>query len=275
MRFALIAVFCAYLVIEPGAASDSKNPKLDATLWMQVSAEAKACALQTFGSASALLESAMAAPFWSACLEQGATRGIHLMPCPIIVDVDETVLDNSPYQARCVLDGASYAPDTWAQWVKECKAAAIPGAVTFLQNAASHGVTIFYLTNRSSELEEATRNNLLQAGFPLATDIDCVLTRNEKPDWTSDKTSRRRLVAATHRVLFLVGDDLGDFLPKAQRTPAQRRDATRQFASWWGKKWFMLPNPSYGSWERSLLKSASSKDLSPADLKLKHLDPRR
>jgi acid phosphatase len=82
--------------------------------------------------------------------------------------------------------------------------------------------------------------------------IDTLLLRGEKPEWGSDKTSRRDAVAARHRVLLLIGDDLGDFLSGARNTIEKRRDLMRPYTVKWGREWILLPNPSYGSWEEAL-----------------------
>jgi acid phosphatase len=57
-------------------------------------------------------------------------------------------------------------------------------------------------------------------------------------------------------VLLLIGDDLGDFVVDASGTPEARRAATAPHAGWWGERWIMLPNPSYGSWERAITSGA-------------------
>ena len=274
MRPALLALLIVVAAL-PGDGPSPATAKLDATLWLQSAAEAKALALQVWQTASGRLDAALGDPRWTACVEQSAVDGYEQLPPAVIVDVDETVLDNSPYQARLVLDGASYASSTWKSWVEEKKAGPLPGSLAFLQEAAQRGIAVYYVTNRAADLEEATRKNLAQWGFPLATGFDCVLCKNEKPEWSSDKTTRRARIALRHRVLFLFGDDLGDFLPKAKRSPAERHQAVNETAGWWGSRWFMLPNPTYGSWERSLLAGGAVGDETVIDLKRRQLDPRR
>jgi predicted secreted acid phosphatase len=79
-----------------------------------------------------------------------------------------------------------------------------------------------------------------------------VLSRDEKPDWGSDKSSRRAAIAKTHRILLLIGDDLGDFVSGAKDTPKNRVQLVQNHGSFWGTRWFLLPNPMYGSWDYSL-----------------------
>ena len=128
----------------------------------------------------------------------------------IIVDVDETVLDNTAYEARMILDGTKY-PEGWVSWGKEAAATEVPGAKDFLNYAAAKGVTIFYITNRVVELKEATQNNLTKLGIPWDQTKETILMRGEN-NWGSDKGSRRALVAQEYRVLLMAGDNLGDFV---------------------------------------------------------------
>ncbi len=222
---------------------------LNATLWTQQSAEYRASAEQAYRTASRMLDQALADPAWTAVAEQTGDPG-HLPPA-VILDVDETVLDNSPYQARIIVEGREY-PDGWDAFVREATAPPVPGALGFVRYAAERGVTVFYVTNRDAPLEEATERNLERAGFPLAADLDVLLMRGEREGWGSDKSSRRAFVAGTHRVLILAGDDLNDFISVSRASIGERDRLEADYASHWGVKWIMLPNPAYGSWERAL-----------------------
>lgn len=223
------------------------NENLNAVLWTQTSAEWKALTRQTYVQADLALDSMLRNKKWSAATEQ--TEGFAKKPPAVIVDVDETVLDNSAFQARLVRENESYSEQAWVAWCKEAKASAVPGAVEFLQRAAAKGVTVFYITNRSAEVEDLTRQNLAALGFPIDGDADVVLTKGEKPDWTSDKTTRRQAVAQTHRILMMFGDNLGDFATDGKGSIDARAAVFTENASKWGKGWYMLPNPMYGYWE--------------------------
>lgn len=250
-------------VATPSAAGAAAHENLNATLWVQTALEYEATALQAYRLARLQLDAALATPTWTAAIEQ--TGDPSSLPPAVVVDIDETVLDNSYYQARMIRDDTAYSTATWDPWVMEEKATAIPGAAEFVRYAASKGVTIFYVTNRTANLEAATRANLEATGFPLSSGVDTVLTRGERPEWSaSAKGPRRAHVAATHRILLLVGDDLGDFVADASGTVARRHERTAPYESWWGERWIMLPNPTYGSWERAVVGSATD-----------HLDARR
>ncbi len=266
------AVAMAALVSACASAPPQRQPNLDATLWIQTAAEYDAAARSVYIAAANDLAGLLADSAESAVLEQEGNYSA--LPPAVILDVDETVLDNSPYQARLLIGGESYDSQSWAAWVNEAAAAAVPGAVEFTQAAVRLGITVFYVTNRRASQEEATRRNLIEAGLPLPGDPDVVLTLDERPDWLSSKSSRRQFVASTHRVLMLVGDDLNDFVDVDGLSVEQRDGVEERFVSYWGERWRMLPNPTYGSWERALFDSDLG--LTPSERtnrKAEHLEP--
>lgn len=264
-----------FLLIPVLAACAWAQPVLDglnATAWVQTSVEYRACALQAWRSARLSLDRALRDRRWTAALEQkGDPRRL---PPAIIVDIDETVLDNSPAQARFLLQGnGRYSQQQWEEWTSEKRALPVPGAREFLQTAAARGVTVFYVSNRGPQEAEATRANLVEQGFPFRDSVagglgDALLLRGERPEWTSDKTSRRAAIAAHYRVILLCGDDLNDFFP-ARLSPQERMEKARAWDSWWGERWIILPNPMYGSWEDSLF--GFDRTLSPADIQQRKL----
>lgn len=243
---------------------------IDAALWMQTSAEYHAITTQTYRAATEKLAMALADPNWTAAREQ--TGDYSGLPPAVILDVDETVLDNSPYAARLIISGTAYSPDTWNRWCHEAKAKPVPGALEFTRFAARNGVTVFYVTNRNHELEESTRRNLEKDGFPLDPETDTVLTKAERPEWSSSKVERRKHVAQNYRILFLFGDDFNDFTPARGIAPEKRVAIAREAVPMWGVKWFQLPNPTYGSWE-TVLHDAEPDPDDPLASKYRHLDP--
>lgn len=239
------------------ATAAAAHENLNAVLWMQTAAEYEATARSVFAAATALLDSALADPRWDALppAERGGQHIAHL-PAAVIVDADETMVDNSAYQARLVEAGTRFAPETWAAWVEERRAGAVPGALEFARAAAQRGITVFYVTNRDAAGKAATLDNLRALGFPLSEPEDTVLTVDEAQGWGSAKGSRRQFVAERYRVLMMVGDNLGDFLDGYQASVAERAALMEPYRSWWGSRWFMLPNPTYGSWESALTRGA-------------------
>ena len=107
------------------------------------------------------------------------------------------------------------------------------------------------MTNREASVEASTRSNLISQGLVSPQDPDRILSKNEQPDWTSDKASRRRAVAEKYRVLLLIGDDLNDFISAKNLTIAQRQQLYLSSKANWGRSWFVLPNPNYGNWEQA------------------------
>ncbi|WP_110708328.1 5'-nucleotidase, lipoprotein e(P4) family [Salinicola sp. CR57] len=229
---------CAQQPAQPPAPQASLADELVmATAWMQSSGEYVALSHQAFNLARMNLDRALAAA------GSQAQR-----PPAIIVDVDETVLDNSPYEAWLIANDENYASDSWHQWVERASAAPMPGAKPFLDYAASRGVEIFYVTNRRDDETEATLRNLRQVGFPDA-DHEHFLPRTD----SSDKTSRRLRVAQSHWVVLLMGDNLGDFSQGFDReSAAARRAAANAQADAFGSRYIVLPNPAYGAWEEAI-----------------------
>ena len=251
---------------------DLKEQNIMSVLYQQTAAERLAGSLQTFRSAKQALDNALADPSWSALPGQD----IQGKKPAIIVDVDETVLDNTAYEARMILDGTKY-PEGWVSWGKEAAASEVPGAKDFLNYAAAKGVTIFYVTNRVAELKEATKENLTKLGIHWDQTRETVLMRGEN-NWDSDKGPRRTLVGNEYRVLLMAGDNLGDFVDAKDNnlSPGNRKNIVEDYADYWGVKWFMLQNIAYGDWEGALYDFDYS--LSPDEVhntRLKSLEPSR
>ncbi len=225
---------------------------------MQTSPEWRGLCEQAYRSARLALDALLHDRKATAALEQtGPGTGKFWKKKPaVILDIDETVLDNSPGQARQVVANTDFVPKDWSAWVAEAKATAIPGALEFCLYARSRGLRVFFVTNREAADEAPTRRNLEQLGFPLDPDLDTLLTRGEKPEWsTPDKGARRQFIAAEHRIVMLVGDDLGDFLSAGKLAPDKRQELVAPHRQTWGREWIVLPNPGYGSWEEALYDS--------------------
>lgn len=276
--FVLLAFPSAPLTAQMGNASSPAtagsrpcNPGdtlLNATLWMETSAEYQANARQTYATARRNLDAALADKSWSA-LGQGASAAA--LPPAIILDLDETALDNMSFESRSIRAGTTYSPDIWKQWTDEAAALPTPAASEFLGYAASRGVTPFYVTNRSAAEKEQTRKNLQRLAYPLTASEETLLVVGEHPEWTTDKTSRREFVASTHRVLMLFGDDLNDFAAAAGKSRAERDAIVRVHADDWGVRWYILPNPVYGSWVNAAIGGAAG--ASDCEKKVERLRP--
>lgn len=239
------------------AAAVPADDNLNATVWFQTSAERDQVYRQIYRAAAAQLDAAIADLGWDAMPRHERKDDPRaLRKLAIIVDIDETVLDNAPYQARRVAAGDEYTSATWSAWVAQPLsgkpgAKALPGAAEFARTATARGVTVFYISNREATSADATLKALRDAGFPAeasqflgkGTDVSgCTQSSG------SDKYCRRLMVAREYRVIMLFGDQLSDFLSETG-TPAKRRQLAADYGDWFGQRWWMLPNPMYGAWE--------------------------
>ena len=245
------------------AVGPAANDNLNAVAWTQASVEHDLVYREVFRHAQEQLLRALKDRRWDALPRGERDNDVRRLKPAVIVDIDETMLDNSPYQARLVRDGTSYDEFSWAQWCKERKARAMPGALEFARFADAHGVTVFYLSNRAQDLDVATLDNLRGEGFPIATGEPVFLGLGTVVEGCeqvgSEKGCRRRQVARAHRVLLQIGDQLGDFVDVTANTPAGRRAAVAPYLDWIGERWFALPNPTYGSWEPALFNNERSR----------------
>lgn len=209
-----------------------------AILWTQSSAEYRALAYQTFELARLRLDQDLQHP--------RARRGARSRAA-VIVDVDETVLDNSRFQAELVLRGLPYEPAGWRAWCERAEAGAVPGAVDFLKYASRRGVRVFYITNRRQAEKAGTVLNLRKLDFPDVSE-ETVMIRAE--GMTASKETRRQKVAQRYRICLLVGDNLNDFNDDFSGKPLADRAAQvdRERAEF-GVRFIVVPNPMYGDWE--------------------------
>jgi 5'-nucleotidase (lipoprotein e(P4) family) len=261
MRFSLSCASLALLVLagcqshRPDAPATAvavpADDNLNAVLWVQRSEEYRATSAQTYRGAIAQLDRALAED-WDALVpgERPATADPARKPA-VVLDIDETVLDNSPYQARLVRDGGEFNDKDWDAWVNERKARPLPGVLEFARAASARGITMIYISNRAEPMKQATVENLRSAGLPVADD-SVLLMGMEVPGCEprgSEKYCRRQLVAHRYRVLMQFGDQLGDFVRVSDNTARGRQALLDQYGDWFGQRWWMLSNPTYGGWE--------------------------
>tara|TARA_B100000989_G_scaffold24588_1_gene15923 strand:- start:5070 stop:5897 length:828 start_codon:yes stop_codon:yes gene_type:complete len=218
-------------------------------LYVQTSTEFAANNIQTFNNASKALDMALKDKTWTAALEQ-KDNFVSKDPA-IIIDVDETVLDNSSFQSRTILSGLSY-PNGWAKWVNESMATAVEGVYEFLHYANENDVKIFYVTNRLESFREPTIRNLKSLGLPFDDNLNSLIMREDEN--VRDKTKRRKNIAEDYRIVLLLGDQLTDFIStkEAYVYHSDRKKLANKYSDMWGSKWFMITNPTYGRWELSI-----------------------
>lgn len=244
LRILLLTLTCSLTTFAQTAATAQQKQadnvyQEGAILWTQTSGEARALAYQAFNFARMMLD-----------------RDLQLnrrsrMRRAIVVDADETVLDNSRYQATLLKNRQSYDARSWADWVNRAEAEALPGAVEFLRYAASRGVRVFYITNRTLEEKEATATNLKKLDFPDVSDQTLLVRTDPK---TSSKEARRQAVSAKFRIVLLMGDNLNDFAEifSQSKTVADRLTAVERNKAEFGRRFIVLPNVMYGDWESAI-----------------------
>jgi 5'-nucleotidase (lipoprotein e(P4) family) len=218
-------------VTAPPKLAPSPAPAVSDVLhWVRDSAEYRALALQAYGAATRHVEAAAA----------GRPAG----SWGVVLDADETILDNTQYEKE--RGELEHDEGIWNQWVERRAAVPVPGARAFLQRVRDLGGRIAIVTNRADSVCDATRDNLRQQGLLF----DVALC---KPEGVSDKNPRFEAVAAgtagmpAVEVVAFVGDNIKDF-PKMGQELLQSPDEA--FAPF-GQRYFIIPNPLYGSWEKN------------------------
>ncbi len=219
----------------------SAHPQTMAALYNYYADEYRALAYQAFNLATERLEDLKT--------EFPARENM-----AVVVDIDETLLDNSPHQALTILRDSAY-PYMWNDWCDLAAARAVPGALDFLQYADEQGFGVFYVSNRKSKyVRESSMKNLKALGFPQVEEDHFMLRleRSETNPNPSDKQARRDAVREQgYEIVMLVGDNLGDFFTDEKNGPARRKQV-EYYRNEFGKRFIVLPNAMYGNWPSSI-----------------------
>ncbi|MEM6777382.1 MAG: HAD family acid phosphatase [Planctomycetota bacterium] len=227
------------------------DDRFGALAWIQNSAEYRLLTEQTYRAAMTQLLVGLHDPNWSADEVQLSNGGFQSKQPAVILDCDETVLDNSAYNARNIVEGKPYSTDSWNAWCQEGQAGAVPGSLEFVTAASGLGVSVFFVTNRRDVVKQATIKNLNDLGF--SANEENVLTKNEEMGRAGDKVSRRAMVAADHRIVLMIGDNMGDLCSGMDTLDSDERNRiAKEKRALLGSRWIMLPNPVYGGWQRAL-----------------------
>lgn len=237
------------------AARAPADDNLNAVAWSQTAIEHDLIYLQTYRDAQARLMAALADKQWDALPKDDRVAPAKDLKPAVVLDIDETVLDNSPYQARLIKSGGEYNEADWAAWCNEQRARALPGVVEFTQFAAKHGIAVIYISNRAKDLDQVTLANLRKAGLPVAGPESFLGLGTFVEDCEqigTEKGCRRQLISHKYRVLMQFGDQIGDFVTVLANNAEGRQKAMKPYMDWIGTRWFVLPNPTYGAWEPAL-----------------------
>ena len=205
-----------------------------ATIWYQKSPEVKALYHQGFNIAKERV------------LEYAKQKGDN--PKAVVVDLDETMIDNSPFQGKMIETGKPFTPEMWGEWVALEQAEALPGAVEFTQFCQSIGVDVIYLSNRSISEQDATMRNMQKLGFAFVKPENFFLK-----DTTSGKEPRRQVVSQKFDIILLLGDNLNDFAEVFEnRTNTWGQTVVDDYREEFGRRFIVFPNPMYGEWEKNI-----------------------
>ncbi len=211
----------------------TQEHSIQAVNWQQQAAEYRALCLQAYNFARLRLDAML------------DTTKMDVKKLAIVTDLDETAVDNSPFNAKMIELDEAYQKSRWIEWGNEVSAKAVPGAVEFLKYAASQGVEIFYISNRYPEQLQVTIENLDKLDFPFSDEAH-VMLRNQ----SSGKLERREKVEETHTIIMLLGDNLADFTDLFEKQNSGRRHAlVDSLAAEFGSRFIVLPNVMYGDWQ--------------------------
>jgi 5'-nucleotidase (lipoprotein e(P4) family) len=167
----------------------------------------------------------------------------------VVLDADETALDNSAYELERRAYRQPHDETVYRAWIARRESGVVPGAQEFVATVRRLGGRIAWITNRLESARDDTRATLDRHGLWGADDRLCLMTA----DTSYTKRARRAEVAngtgacawgRPHAVLVFVGDQRTDFPAAGEPDPDAGNDAA------FGVRYFLLPNPLYGSWER-------------------------
>ena len=234
------------------------DPKQDlGLLWVKHAAEYGAITRQVYRSAEAALPGFIEDKSWSAMPGQADAADL---PPAVVLDVDETVVSNIDFQLSFE---RPFTNRKLYDFYRVHPAIPVPGVVEFIAAARAAGVEVFFVTNRPCELIDddpcPQKLGVIEELESLGISVEKshVMLADEN-DWDRAKIRRRQHIARTHRVLMLIGDDLGDFVPCVRRklygpctepaTKASRAELVEEYSGYWGNGWYILPGPTHGSW---------------------------
>ena len=169
-------------------------------------------------------------------------------PYSIVLDIDETVLSNIPFQVKMIKDGTAFNPKLWDEWVQKAEATPVAGAKEFLQFADKNKVQIYYISDRTDSQVDATIKNLEAQGLPVQGRDHLMF----KKEGDKSKEGRRQEVIKHTNLVMLFGDNLVDFAEFSTKSEADRDKMFEQLKAEFGDKFIIFPNPMYGSWESAV-----------------------
>ena len=223
------------------------------TLWYQNAAEVDALYQQGYNVATNKLKE---------LLKQPTDK-----PYSIVLDIDETVLSNIPFQVKMIKDGTAFNPKLWDEWVQKAEAKPVAGAKEFLQFADKNKVQIYYISDRTDAQVDATIKNLEAQGLPVQGRDHLMF----KKEGDKSKEGRRQEVLKHTNLVMLFGDNLVDFAEFSTKSEADRDKMFEQLKAEFGDKFIIFPNPMYGSWESAVYKGEKKDGKGQSEARLNAL----
>ncbi|MDX1630347.1 MAG: HAD family acid phosphatase [Thermoanaerobaculia bacterium] len=222
-------------------ASSDRGEITKSTRWTASSAEHQAAFHQAYLLATERLEE----------LAKGRKPGTWA----VVVDADETAIDNVAYQVWLDRSGNHFEAETWREWVSRRQAPPLPGVVPFLQRIRELGGTIAIVSNRSERSREATEENFRRFGIPWDLMLLRTDERSKEGRWNAIEEGTASPEWPPLEILMWIGDNIRDFPGGSQSDRVGDAEAFREF----GRRYIVLPNPTYGSWEQNPV----SRDFEP------------
>ncbi|MDD2564463.1 MAG: 5'-nucleotidase, lipoprotein e(P4) family [Salinivirgaceae bacterium] len=220
----------------------NQDHAIQATYWYQSAAENAALYHQGFNIAKDRIDE--------------IAKMKHTKTPAVVLDIDETIIDNSFFQVESIRKGLPYSDERWSDWVKKEVAKPVPGAVRFIEYALEKNVSVIYITNRDESLRESTLRNLTAIGFPEIPNENYLFKTTG-----SDKTERRAMMAEKYELLLFMGDNLSDFSAVFDdRSDNNGFGAVEENRDQFGRNFIVFANPTYGDWQKKLLKDGNNVD---------------
>lgn len=225
---------------------DHNNALLWAVAWKQTAAEYRALCHQAYNLARLRLDLALESH------KQGDK------PLAVITDMDDTILHANSYWGHLINEGKSFFDDAiWDEWLPHNLVTTVPGSLGFFNYCYAMGVEVFYVTSRNQgkRTYEYALTQLIEFEFPYADEMHLTVFQN-----TSDKSPARELIAKTHKVALLLGDNLNDYKRDYyvkgidERAKLMEKDRAE-----FGDIFILLPNPTDGHWVRAIFGESEPK----------------
>lgn len=214
---------------------DLVNGNILAVTWQQNSGEVNALRYQAYNSAMNYVDK---------LLKEKTTK-----PYAVTLDIDETIIDNSPHAGYEIKNSDPYSSENFNKWIQKADAKAIPGAKEFTDYAKSKGIEVFYVSNRKEDIHlDATIKNMKKLGFVNSDKEHILLKTND-----SDKASRWNKIEDKYNLAMYCGDNLGDF-PNGyyNKSNEERNKIVKEQSKDFGSKFIVLPNTVYGDFENAI-----------------------